>query len=1085
MAVRGNRRRRVNPSFRTAGGSTYTFDPSTRTTVRTKRHGSDAGLKDRSERTLFLDFDAPGTDGPEFAHFADVLSWVENREGRYFATPGGDWLALLEPDDSGYLLVKYRREPFAGASPLEFWGTRKSKTREGWRAAHWVHLGNDIVPAARNPALKPCDPSKRPLDARALKGQRVRVHLNLHNGCAVVSVSGRVQGYARGVTLKNAIPKISAAGASRCLSTKVRNVHAYLQGELVSGSAKVPSGKGWRRITYNCREEKGRAEFYYVKGGATFEGAAEVRLVRVGDRVQTWARGRARKENPPSCACRNPSGLCGCGSVPWSRNPDERTRGFERAASGGDPDELARFYREKRRAGEQIPAGADWPIMHELNLVFPMPRLLPGKITGVLYVGDWGLGAAFNYERLYGPLSPDDDPSTFTPWGGPYHDDAIEDALRTVSILSGGMMVMEELELYRPELLSAIHGRLLEMDRPPFVFAIVDREDYVERLPGWARWLPRSPTDWRRLMPGSDHPPGHELMTLDELFPPPQENPKKEPFVVDGVPVGVVQKVVNKTFYWATDRPAPIGLRVPASVGSNWNEHPDGQRLHAFEVLFEQIRAAEFPHVPPRIGGVFVCPTLHGFCGSQGWIGWNYVYEVTVTGSVFTTDAEGWTSVANSMASPKSDWVPRAIRSYWRGWWSSQEELDELFMGGPVLETLVSGSVVVSKLVRGPDPRQNPPARPCGSSVSGPDLGVHLIQSRPRACVVLLDLKNVRAYQAGDIQAHGSCPLLAGWGEIGGRTIAREGLDAKLHQELSRPGLWQFSPELAGLAERLGMDLLSLESQLCREGAAWWGAKRKPNPFPFPQQSGGMDSTHCVVYVPWDGEKDLPAQIKFCGSHNDCFAWILNNQGQSVDWAIKHGGYSIQAAPWSSTERNPRTEETIGRLRRAAAAGDQEAKAELFRNLKRAGTALWIEVDGDVHWITEVVSAGWPDGLVRLTLEEDPEDWGTNHLIVSEDEDRAGEAFVEMIRARVAGDPDYPRRMVPQAFASWARGEAGFTGQAGMSGGMWYQTLEDWIEGHADFPEMLDGGGEILDVDGYHAGVPGALGFEPGVAFRG
>jgi DNA ligase-1 len=70
------------------------------------------------------------------------------------------------------------------------------------------------------------------------------------------------------------------------------------------------------------------------------------------------------------------------------------------------------------------------------------------------------------------------------------------------------------------------------------------------------------------------------------------------------------------------------------------------------------------------------------------------------------------------------------------------------------------------------------------------------------------------------------------------------------------------------------------------------------NPFPFPQEGGGLDSSHCVTYVGWDGKKNLPEKILYCGSHDQCFTWLHKHQGQSVDWAIKHGGYSIQPAPW-------------------------------------------------------------------------------------------------------------------------------------------------------------------------------------------
>lgn len=31
-------------------------------------------------------------------------------------------------------------------------------------------------------------------------------------------------------------------------------------------------------------------------------------------------------------------------------------------------------------------------------------------------------------------------------------------------------------------------------------------------------------------------------------------------------------------------------------------------------------------------------------------------------------------------------------------------------------------------------------------------------------------------------------------------------------------------------------------------------------------------------------------------SHNECFAFILRHQGQSVDWAMKYEGWDIQPA---------------------------------------------------------------------------------------------------------------------------------------------------------------------------------------------
>lgn len=111
--------------------------------------------------------------------------------------------------------------------------------------------------------------------------------------------------------------------------------------------------------------------------------------------------------------------------------------------------------------------------------------------------------------------------------------------------------------------------------------------------------------------------------------------------------------------------------------------------------------------------------------------------------------------------------------------------------------------------------KQNPPPRAGG-------VGVHLIQRRPRACVVLLDLKAVDSYAPGDQENHGLRPLLCGWGVVHGEArIARKGLDGMLHAELAHPGPHQHSTQLVRLAARLGIDLLQLEDALCWEGEEW------------------------------------------------------------------------------------------------------------------------------------------------------------------------------------------------------------------------------------------------------------------------
>jgi hypothetical protein len=169
--------------------------------------------------------------------------------------------------------------------------------------------------AERNPAAKEwkkppvCKPKGK---VRAKPGDKVRVHRNLHNGCWVVSKGGKVKGYATSLTLKNARPRVGAAGYERCMDEQRRNVHAYIDGTLVSLRASAPSG--WKRVSYNCRT--GPAGFYFVGAKSKlFEGAAEVRFVQKGTRASVYVRGQLARENPPTCPCTAAGGVCSCGAV--------------------------------------------------------------------------------------------------------------------------------------------------------------------------------------------------------------------------------------------------------------------------------------------------------------------------------------------------------------------------------------------------------------------------------------------------------------------------------------------------------------------------------------------------------------------------------------------------------------------------------------------------------------------------------------------------------------------------------------------------------------------------------------------------
>ena len=172
----------------------------------------------------------------------------------------------------------------------------------------------------------PCDPSstKKPLKVASLKGKVARVHVNLHNGCYTVSSKGKVQGYTKSLVLKGVLPKVSLSGWERCRKTGVRNVHAYIQGTVVSGAPKK-AGRGWRKISYRCKTAG--PHFFYSDTGDVFEGAAEVRFLHgKGEgfkQIQVWAKGPPPAKKNPSCGCDHPGGGCSCGSVQdwWVGNP--------------------------------------------------------------------------------------------------------------------------------------------------------------------------------------------------------------------------------------------------------------------------------------------------------------------------------------------------------------------------------------------------------------------------------------------------------------------------------------------------------------------------------------------------------------------------------------------------------------------------------------------------------------------------------------------------------------------------------------------------------------------------------------------
>ena len=140
---------------------------------------------------------------------------------------------------------------------------------------------------AENPRPLDCTPKRH--DHKGLIGQRVRVYKHLLIGCYSVQHKGKVLGHDHGLVLRDVVPVVNKAGYKRCHDEQVRNVHAYLEGTLVSvGPPRRPSG--YRRVSYNCL--KGPANFYFVDDKSPFEGAEEAVFMPRGEVLvppEKWA----------------------------------------------------------------------------------------------------------------------------------------------------------------------------------------------------------------------------------------------------------------------------------------------------------------------------------------------------------------------------------------------------------------------------------------------------------------------------------------------------------------------------------------------------------------------------------------------------------------------------------------------------------------------------------------------------------------------------------------------------------------------------------------------------------------------------
>lgn len=131
----------------------------------------------------------------------------------------------------------------------------------------------------------------------------------------------------------------------------------------------------------------------------------------------------------------------------------------------------------------------------------------------------------------------------------------------------------------------------------------------------------------------------------------------------------------KRRYYWAasnaTKGAVKPGFRVPPfSLNKLVPMRLDAERY------LEELRKAEFPHRPPRIGSAFVCPDMRkgGFCDPAHGHGKSGIYEVSVQGNTFLTDSDHYNEVINLVDPDMKDYLDpdgskalEAARAYWRG----------------------------------------------------------------------------------------------------------------------------------------------------------------------------------------------------------------------------------------------------------------------------------------------------------------------------------------------------------------------------------------------------------------------------------
>jgi len=144
-----------------------------------------------------------------------------------------------------------------------------------------------------------------------------------------------------------------------------------------------------------------------------------------------------------------------------------------------------------------------------------------------------------------------------------------------------------------------------------------------------------------------------------------------------------------KKYYWAARDPRPVepGFVVPPARTAEMERHKE------LELIFERVRKQVAPGKPSRIGAIYVCPSLEGFCRrDHNWSAEGGVYEVAVQGKTFLTNASYYTeAIFNWERQQDVASAERWAKQYWE--WKGK--VPKLFFA----EVIVQGKVTVLRRV--------------------------------------------------------------------------------------------------------------------------------------------------------------------------------------------------------------------------------------------------------------------------------------------------------------------------------------------------------------------------------------------------